>query len=322
MTARVERLISGQNTVRLPAEPNGHIVIDGRKIPITDPKDIWVVYYIFGRVEPEKFLPLDSLNRALAQSRMAPYSGEDIQRLTQICSPALQAAGPEQKPHVWTDSIIEFTVEPSVQDTPSDKNTEITPEIIARAQARDEEAFQTVFCTFERDIYNYIYRTLSGSKEDARDLTQDTFLKVFLSLDKYTHVDHLKAWIYKIATNVCLDELRHRKLIKWQPWDAFISVFHPSQVAKDNPEREYFQMENAEEIQLILSKLHPRHRMCLILREYHDLSYYEIADILNISFTAVKSLLYRAREEFRQVYSISKRQPANSSLMVDNLHSP
>ncbi len=190
-------------------------------------------------------------------------------------------------------------------------NATIEAALIARAQAGDHAAFETIFTQYQTAIYNYIYR-LMGSAEDAYDMTQDTFLKAFLALPKTSDDLRVGAWLYRIATNVCLDELRHRKLVKWQPWEAFISVFHPSQVAKDSPERDCLNSEDSEEVQLILQKMHPKYRMCLVLREYNDLSYDEIADVLNTTRAAVKSLLFRAREEFRQVYGKVERQPGRA----------
>lgn len=185
----------------------------------------------------------------------------------------------------------------------------VEPSVVARAQAGDHAAFEAIFNQYQSAIYNYAYR-LMGDPEDAFDLTQDTFLKAYQALPRTSHDLRVGAWLYRIATNVCLDELRHRKLIKWQPWEAFVSVFHPAQIGRDNPERDVLDKENQEEVQLILDRLHPKYRMCLILREYHDLSYDEIAEVLTTTRAAVKSLLFRAREEFRQVYGRAERRPA------------
>ena len=67
--------------------------------------------------------------------------------------------------------------------------------------------------------------------------------------------------------------------------------------------------EDTEEVGLLLRQMHPKYRLCLLLREYHDLSYDEIAEVLVTTRAAVKSLLFRAREEFRQVYRRAERQP-------------
>lgn len=182
--------------------------------------------------------------------------------------------------------------------------------LVARAQDGDHAAFEAIFTQYQTAIYNYIFRMM-GSREDAYDMTQDTFLKAYLALASTSDDLRVSAWLYRIATNVCLDEIRHRKLVRWTPWDAFLSVFHPSQVAasKEQPDSLAINRENAEEVQLILEKLHPKYRMCLILREYHDLSYDEIAECLATTRAAVKSLLFRAREEFRQVYARVERKP-------------
>jgi RNA polymerase sigma-70 factor (ECF subfamily) len=186
--------------------------------------------------------------------------------------------------------------------------------LIARAQAGDHAAFDRLYERYHTPILNYLYR-LMGSSEDAYDLTQDTFLKAYLALERTSDDLRVGAWLYRIATNVALDELRHRKLIKWQSWDAFVSVFHPSQVAaaKDQPERLAVDREDTEEVQAILEKLHPKYRVCLVLREYRDLSYDEIAEALVTTRAAVKSLLFRAREEFRQVYARIERQPGRAA---------
>ena len=192
--------------------------------------------------------------------------------------------------------------------------TEWTEETaIPFAQAGDHGAYGWIFEKYQTAIFNYIYR-LMGSAEDAYDLTQDTFLKAYLALARTSDDLRVGAWLYRIATNVCLDELRHRKLVKWQPWEAFISVFHPSQVAsaKETPEHRTIDRENTEEVGLILERMHPKYRICLILREYHDCSYDEIAEVLSTTRAAVKSLIFRAREEFRQIYARVERQPGRA----------
>jgi RNA polymerase sigma-70 factor, ECF subfamily len=181
-------------------------------------------------------------------------------------------------------------------------------ELVARAQAGDHGAFEALVARYQGAIYNYVYR-LMGSAEDAGDLTQDTFLKAYLALPRTSDDLRVGAWLYRIATNVCLDELRHRKLVRWQPWEAFVSAFHPSQVAPDSPERECLSREDAQEVQALLGELHPKYRLCLLLREYQDLSYDEIAAVLQTTRAAVKSLLFRAREEFRRAYAKAARQP-------------
>lgn len=164
--------------------------------------------------------------------------------------------------------------------------------------------FDRLFQQFEQPIYQYVYRLL-GDAEDARDFTQDAFVKAFKKLPETLLKGDFQpqGWLYRVATNVCFDELRHRKLLKWQPWEAFISLFHPSQISRENPERDALQLETRSEVEKVLGKLSPRYRTALVLREYHRLSYEEIADVLNTSRTATKMLLFRARESFRFHYT-------------------
>lgn len=172
----------------------------------------------------------------------------------------------------------------------------------AAAQAGREAGFEWLYTHYQNAIYNFIYRTM-GSAEDARDLTQDVFVKAWLNIHKTSDDLKVGPWLYRIATNACLDRLRHNKLVKWTPWQAFIGVFHPSQVAgaKDSPHQQAAVAEDAREIQMVLSRMHPKYRMVLVLREFHDLQYDQIAEVLGTTRAAVKSVLFRARGEFRAV---------------------
>lgn len=197
----------------------------------------------------------------------------------------------------------------SVQLKRSRETADIEPAVIARAQMGDHAAFEEICLSYWNPIYKFVYRMM-GNPEDAFDLTQETFMKAYQALPRTSHNLRVGAWIYRIATNACLDELRHRKLIRWQPWESFISVFHPSQISRDNPERDVLDGENQEETQAILDRLYPKYRACLILYHYQDLSYNEIAEALGATRATVKSLIFRAREEFRQVYARTDRRPA------------
>jgi RNA polymerase sigma-70 factor (ECF subfamily) len=173
--------------------------------------------------------------------------------------------------------------------------------VAQRVEAREELSFDEIFETYQDRIYNCIYR-LIGNSEEAYDLTQETFLRAYAGLPKIDGDLKVGPWLYRIATNLCMDQLRRRKLIRWEPWDNFAAVFHPKQIARDNPERDAIRSESREMVQQVLQDLPPKYRMCLVLREYQGLSCEEIGDIIGSSRSAVKSLLFRAREEFRRVY--------------------
>jgi RNA polymerase sigma-70 factor (ECF subfamily) len=199
--------------------------------------------------------------------------------------------------------------------------------LLHRAQAGEAAAFAGLYETYRADIYHFIYRFM-GSATDADDLTQDAFVKAWINLTTPgtpANTDprlRIGPWFYRIANNVCLDELRHRKLVKWQTLEGFLSAFHPAQVAPDSPEREAVEGELAARVRATIDAL-PAHtakyssavqrdsghrfRTVLILREYGDLSYDEIAVALGLSRAAVKTVLFRARKAFRHIWEEAER---------------
>ena len=167
--------------------------------------------------------------------------------------------------------------------------------VIEAVQPREDVVFDDIFAAYQDRIYNCVYR-LMGNSEDAYDLTQETFLRAYSALPKIDRELKVGPWLYRIATNLCMDQLRRRKLIRWEPLENLLSVFHPKQAAKDGPE-------SREMVHRVLERLSPRYRACLVLREYQDMSCEEIAEVLGTTRSAVKSLLFRAREEFRVIHA-------------------
>jgi RNA polymerase sigma-70 factor (ECF subfamily) len=171
---------------------------------------------------------------------------------------------------------------------------------IARARQGDAAAFEAIYQRYERRIYSFIYRMM-GNAEDASDLTQDTFVKAYLALPRTTPDLNVSAWLHRIASNACLDVLRRRRLVQWLPWEVFDTNPALEPAAPDDPAGNDLRRETEQEVQRILTLLSPKHRTALVLKEYQGLSCDEIAEVMGTSRSAVKSLLFRAREEFRQV---------------------
>jgi RNA polymerase sigma-70 factor (ECF subfamily) len=172
---------------------------------------------------------------------------------------------------------------------------------VSKAREGDTAAFEAIYSRYERRIYAFIYR-LMGNAEDAYDLTQDTFVKAYMALPRTAPDLNLSAWLHRIASNACMDVLRRRKLIRWLPWETFDTNPAMEPAADDDPVGDYNQAETSGEVQEVLSRLSPKHRMALVLKEYQGMSCDEIGEVMGASRSAVKSLLFRAREEFRQVY--------------------
>jgi RNA polymerase sigma-70 factor, ECF subfamily len=178
---------------------------------------------------------------------------------------------------------------------------------IARAKAGDQAAFAAIFTRYERRIYSFIYRMM-GDADDAYDLTQDTFLKAYRALGKTDDELNVNAWLHRIASNACMDLLRRRQRVRWLPWET-AKHDRPSARAEDDPERTLLGGETQTAVQRVLSAMSPRNRQAMILREYEGLSCEDIGEVMGVSRSAVKSMLFRGREEFRKLYTTMEGQP-------------
>lgn len=172
---------------------------------------------------------------------------------------------------------------------------------VNRAKEGDQAAFEAIFLRYERPIYQFIYRMM-GNAEDASDLTQECFIRAYRALPHTSDDLNVSAWLHRIAANACLDALRRRKRIRWLPWEGQGQPNLHLTGHLEDPEREAIRSETQELVQHVLTQMNPRHRLALILREYEGLSCEEIGQIMGLSRSAVKSVLFRAREEFRRIY--------------------
>jgi RNA polymerase sigma-70 factor (ECF subfamily) len=176
--------------------------------------------------------------------------------------------------------------------------------LVQRASDGDSGAFEEIFRVYHTRIYRYVYR-LVGNAEDAQDLTQESFLKAYRALLRGAQPVNLSAWLYRIASNTCMDLLRRRRLIHWQPLENLLTVLNVNVAGARSPEEEVLQSERQAErqaeIACVLAQLPPRYRMYLILREREGFSYQEISAITGDSLDTVKVTLYRARECARRI---------------------
>lgn len=170
----------------------------------------------------------------------------------------------------------------------------------AHENGGDANAFEEIFRLYYARIYNYVYRMV-GNVKDAEDLTQESFFKAYRALRRSDQPANLSAWLYRIASNTCMDVLRRRRLIRWQPLGDLLAVLHVADAR--SPEKQVLRSERQAEIERVLAQLPPRYRMYLILREREGFSYQEIAAITGDSLDTVKVTLYRARERARQIGS-------------------
>lgn len=168
---------------------------------------------------------------------------------------------------------------------------------MAVAPANERAVFEELYTQYKSPLYNYIYR-LIGDSEQAADLLQETFVKVYRALDDVPEGAGRTPWLYRIATNTCYDVLRRRRLISWLPWTRDDSEIEPA--ADDDDVGERFAMR--EGVQDALRLVPPSLRAPLLLHAVHGFSYADIAAALGTSEAAVKMRVSRARVAFRQAY--------------------
>lgn len=180
-----------------------------------------------------------------------------------------------------------------------------TPDELAwveRAKRGDQAAFEAIFQRYERQLYSFIYRMM-GDTDDAYDLTQETFVKAYRALGRTNADLNISAWLHRIASNACLDVLRRRQRLRFLPWDGPMHDHLLLGSPLDDPERSALSQETRLTVQRVLDAMSPRHRQALVLREYEGMGCQEIGEVMGLGRSAVKSMLFRAREEFRQVYA-------------------
>lgn len=176
-------------------------------------------------------------------------------------------------------------------------------QLVAACQKGHWEAFESLVARYERKIYNLAYR-LSGNAEDANDLAQETFIRLYRSIHTFRGQSAFSTWLYRIATNVCLDELRRRQRHPVVSLDAPMET-EEGQMERDVvdltqlPEFIYEHKELRQTVQRLIGELAEDHRLVLILRDFENLSYEEIAQVLGCQLGTVKSRLNRARAALR-----------------------
>jgi len=177
--------------------------------------------------------------------------------------------------------------------------------LIKAVQAGDHKAFESLVRRYQRQVANLIYVTM-GSSDDVDDIAQEVFIRVYKSLPRFKFDASFFSWIYRITMNLCIDEIRKRKIRKVLSLDFLTEdALEKSRKNKDHsmPSDSILADERREIVQSALQSLKPEHRDILVLREYNDLGYNEIAEALDISVEAVKSRIFRARSELKILLS-------------------
>jgi RNA polymerase sigma-70 factor (ECF subfamily) len=172
-------------------------------------------------------------------------------------------------------------------------------ELIARAKQGDERAYRILLHKYERAVYNICLRMVRN-REEAEDLAQEAFTKVFAMLERYNPSFAFSNWLFKITSNLCIDSIRKRR-IETLPMDEPIrsdrgEYSRQYESPTDNPEKVFIKGEKMKLLSEAIDRLPPHYRIMILLRHQENLSYEEIAESLDVPLGTVKARIHRARE--------------------------
>ena len=169
---------------------------------------------------------------------------------------------------------------------------------VAQAQQGDDEAFTKLVETYQTPVFNLCYRML-GEPELAEDAAQETFLRAYQHLHRYDQKRPFPTWLLSIAAHYCIDRLRRRKfsMFSMDVEDEDGNSFEIPDMDAPSPEGEAITGQTNERVQAMLKDLDSTDRAAIIMRYWYDYSEKEIAESLNLTVSAVKSRLHRARKE-------------------------
>jgi len=176
-------------------------------------------------------------------------------------------------------------------------------ELIETAIRGGEDSFEELVRRYQRPITGYIYRMLNNY-DASLDVTQEVFIKVYNSLERYSSEYKFSTWLYRIAHNAAIDYMRRNSVnqqsIETENADGTYQLQIES--AQPNPEQERERSELRTEIETVVKCLPQVYRELILLRHAQDLSYDEIAEITNLPLGTVKNRLFRAREMMREIF--------------------
>lgn len=172
------------------------------------------------------------------------------------------------------------------------QGTELTSDLVEQLKAGNEPAFEVFLSRYEKRIFAYL-ATVVRSREEAEDLTQETFLRVYKNRSAIDSARNVKSWLYTIATNAAYDWFRKKKHIP----ELFVIDDDEAgfETADDNDT--YKNIENADAVERALGRLKPEYRTCILLYYYEQFSYEEIASQLALPVNTVKTHLRRAKQQ-------------------------
>jgi len=179
--------------------------------------------------------------------------------------------------------------------------------MVSQVKKGDQEAFEGIVDLFKDKIYRHCYRMV-GNGHEAEDLAQETFLRAYRNISKYNSEYKFSTWIFRIATNLCIDRLRKKKpdyyLDAEVPGTDGATMYSQLQTDEPLPEQVVTENEQWNELQEEIMKLPEKYRTAIVLKYVEDLSLEEISQIMDIPVPTVKTRIHRGREALKKVFQM------------------
>jgi RNA polymerase sigma-70 factor (ECF subfamily) len=185
-------------------------------------------------------------------------------------------------------------------------------ELVERSVQGDSESFNQLVLRWERSIYALAYRTL-GRDEDARDVCQETFLRAYRGLQAFKGQAKFSSWLYRIALNLCRDAMRRERRA---PLVAVPEGIDPTELAAQQPslapsvEDLVAQAELGRHVAAVMRRLPEDQRTAILLKEYHGLTFQEIAEVTGCPLSTAKTRVYQGLTVLRRELAPSARSLA------------
>ena len=170
----------------------------------------------------------------------------------------------------------------------------------------NQDAYAEIVDLYQSRLYHVCYRML-GNKHEAEDITQEAFLRAYINLHTFDQKRKFSTWIFRIATNLCIDRIRKKKpdyhLDAQVPGTDGLDMYSQIAASEELPVEQLEKMEMQERLQYEISRLPDKYRSVIVLKYMEELPLLEISEILDLPLGTVKTRIHRGREALRKQMS-------------------
>lgn len=187
-------------------------------------------------------------------------------------------------------------------------------ELLRRARRKEADAIEAIISRFSSRVYGLLYR-MTGSREDADDLLQETFLRMVRTIGQYEHNGRFEAWLFRISANLARDRLRRRRRraatigLDGESGEEETATEDRALAYDQPPDFALLRSESQQRVVAALDSLSEREREIVLLRHYAELSFREIAELLNIPLGTALARVHRALTRMRKALTDASENP-------------